>query len=81
MREPKSESAKTPDEEDDEEGDESKEERNDGLEHPPAPLSHDTNSPDFPLHPQGSPGGEGDSSLEAHVDRLEPGERGDRCPS
>nr|XP_046185673.1 zinc finger protein 16-like [Oncorhynchus gorbuscha] len=75
MREPKSESAKTPDEEDDEEGDESKEERNDGLEHPPAPLSHDTNSPDFPLHPQGSPGGEGDSSLEAHVDRLEPGQQ------
>uniref|UniRef100_A0A8C7GB18 Zinc finger protein 16 like n=1 Tax=Oncorhynchus kisutch TaxID=8019 RepID=A0A8C7GB18_ONCKI len=57
------------------EGDESKEERNDGLEHPPAPLSHDTNSPDFPLHPQGSPGGEGDSSFEAHVDRLEPGQQ------
>ncbi|XP_010886360.2 zinc finger protein 16-like [Esox lucius] len=77
MREPKCESATTPDEDEeaneDRVGDESKEERDDGLGHPPAPLSHDTHTSDFPLPPQVSPGGEGDSSMEGHVNRLEPG--------
>uniref|UniRef100_A0A4W5MGR1 Zinc finger protein 16 like n=1 Tax=Hucho hucho TaxID=62062 RepID=A0A4W5MGR1_9TELE len=40
-----------------------------------SPFSHDTHTPDFPLAPQGSSGGEGDGSLEDHVDRLEPGQQ------
>ncbi|XP_071022547.1 zinc finger protein 16-like [Oncorhynchus clarkii lewisi] len=76
MREPKCETIPDEDEEekDEEEGDESNE-RHGGLEHPSAPFSHDAHTPDFPLAPQASSGGEGDGSLEDHVDRLEPGQQ------
>ncbi|KAJ8008088.1 hypothetical protein DPEC_G00101130 [Dallia pectoralis] len=77
MREPKCESATSPedDEEDNEDGvgNELKGERDDPLGHPPAPLSHDTHTSDFALPPQGSPGGDGDSSEEGHVNRHDPG--------
>ncbi|KAL0970441.1 hypothetical protein UPYG_G00241970 [Umbra pygmaea] len=70
MREPKCESATTPDEDEDDNDDlESKDDRDDSLEHPPAPLSHD----EFPPPPRGSPGREGEGSMEGHANRLEPG--------
>lgn len=81
MREPKCETIPDEDgeEKDEEEGDESNESHG-GLEHHSAPFSHDAHTPDFPLAPQASSGGEGDGSLEDHVDRLEPGEGRGRRP-
>ncbi|KAM6949360.1 zinc finger protein 16-like [Aplochiton taeniatus] len=65
LREPKCESATTEDDDDDESGRE-----REGLEQQ-GPLSQVQN-PEFPVDPQGSPGGgEGDSPMEDHGDRLQ----------